>query len=190
AGDAVEGRDLLGLRQRRELVVGEALRPLDESADLEPPARRVEDRHRSRDRVDPPAADREQIAHELAARRGQRRQESRDLPGPEQRRRAAGDEEQETRASVAMFRARQRIGHRSTSCLDMYYAKEKGGRSDRPSYLRVPSVSAAQAFGSRYLTVSRRRASGAPLKGVISRQQRSGARRQAPLRSPARDSAS
>jgi len=45
----------------------------------------------------------------------------------------------------------------------MYYAKEKGGRSDRPSYLRVPYDSAAQASGSRYLIVGGRRDSGAPL---------------------------
>src|SRR6185295_7000063 len=37
AGDTVKGRDLLCLRQRGELAVSEALRPLDKSADLEPP---------------------------------------------------------------------------------------------------------------------------------------------------------
>ena len=37
AGDAVERRDLVGARQREQLVVGEAARLLDEPADLEPP---------------------------------------------------------------------------------------------------------------------------------------------------------
>lgn len=108
AGDAVEGRDLLGPRQREQLVVAQAARPVDEPADLEAPRARVEDRHRAGDGVDPPAAHRQHVRDELRELRRDRREEPARPPRPRERGQAAGGQQQKRTAAE---RTRIRVGH-------------------------------------------------------------------------------
>src|SRR5262249_44137002 len=72
----------------------------DEAADLEAPRPLVEDRHRAGDRVDPPAADGQQVADELRERRRERRRDRVHLRGPGEGRKPSREEEQERAPAV------------------------------------------------------------------------------------------
>src|SRR5436190_8413544 len=69
----------------------------------------------------------------------------------------------ERRQALADVRATDEAGHRGT----IGRGKKKGRPVGRPSHLRFPSDSAAQAAGWRYLMLRRRLRSGMPLKGDI-----------------------
>src|SRR6476646_939699 len=96
----MEGRDLLRGRQPPEVVVAQRHRSFDETVDGQRPARRIEDRHRPGDRVDAPAADREDVAQKLRATRRERREDPARRRCPGERGQAAREHAEENTTTV------------------------------------------------------------------------------------------
>ena len=114
AGHAMKRRDLFDPWQREQLGMGEAARTLHQAADLEPPDARVEDRHRSGDRVDPPASHWQNVCSELRELRRHRREHAARPPAPRERRQPARRQQQERTTPV---RAQIRVGLAHTASI-------------------------------------------------------------------------